>query len=242
MVYLAWLANLTHMSGLTLLRKYLRSHPKERNWRLLCMAILLILLLVAEIPTAFFNWASALDEWEVSAANATSHARCFFDMQIANERLHLAARCTTYCNPTSGDCETLCTDNGYPSLAETSAFQNMIATFLLLVFNCFTRLMKILDRPSRWVTYKLRIPLSRWWRKRILLADSAFLRSPKLWTPKHILIRKYFLVKQGLAVLLLSRLYADLYTSTLSEVSPRPSTTAVITVYSLSHSSRSTGS
>lgn len=153
------------------------------------------------------------------------------DMQIANERLHLAARCMTYCNPTSGDCETLCTDNGYPSLSETSAFHNMIATFLLLVFNCFTRLMKILDRPSRWVTYNLRIPLSRWWRKRILLADPAFLRSPKGWIPNHILIRKYFLVKQALAVLLLSRLYADPYASTLSEVSSRPSPPAVITVY-----------
>lgn len=43
------------------------------------------------------------------------------------------------------------------------------------------------------------------------------------------------MVKTQLAVLLLSRLYADIYTSTLSEVSIRLYPAAVTTVYSLSH-------
>lgn len=202
------------------------------------MTILLVLLLIAEIPTAFFNWntydhSGNNDPREVSAANATSYARCFFDMQIASERFDVAARALS-------GCHSRCSDHT-PSLRDTAAFQNMIITFLLLVFNFFTRITKIMDGPSTWVTYNLRIPLSRWWRTKVLLADSAFLRSPRIWTPRYILIRKYFVVKQGLALLLLSRLYADLYTSMLSEVSTHPIPTAVITVYLLSYIIRYTG-
>lgn len=210
MVYLAWLANLTHMSGLTLLRKYLRSHPKERNWRLLCMTILLVLLLVAEIPTAFFNWDSSNNYHfaEVSAANATSYAYCFFNMRIARERFEIAVRNSSR-------------EDGIKHVSDTSAFQNMVITVLLLVFNFCTRVTKIMDKPSTWATTSLRVPLSRWWRQQALLADSAFLRSSRSWTPRKILIHKYFSVKQRLAVLLFSRLYADIYTSMLSEVSIR---------------------
>lgn len=242
MVYLAWLANLTHMSGLTLLRTYFRSHRKERNWRLFFMAILFLLLLVAEIPTAFFNWASSDDGTEVSAANATSHARCFFDMQIANERHNVAARCSEQCSVGLRNCETRCRELGPQLLSDTSAFQNMIVTFLLLVFNCFTRVMKIMDKPSTWVANNLRNPLSRWWRRKIVLADSASPQSSDVRLRKQLLIQKYFGVKHRLTVLLLSRLYADLYTSTLSEVSIRPSPTAITTLYSLSNVTRYTGS
>lgn len=192
------------------------------------MTILLVLLLVAEIPTAFFNWTSlelvysstydSASYAEVSAANATSYARCFFNMHVANERFQIAARCRTFCNFTEEGCYTTCTDDGWQSLSETTAFQNVIITFLLLVFTFFTRVMKIMDSLSTWATYSLRIPLSRWWRRKMLLADSIFLRSPTLWTPRRILRWKHFVVKQELAVLLLARLYADLYTSTLSEV------------------------
>lgn len=213
MIHLAWLANITHMSGLTLLRKYLRSHPKERNWRLLCMVILFVLLLVAEIPTAFFNWKSYDTEYfaELSAANATSYAHCFFNMQIARERFEIAVRNSSREDPAKYDPRT-------KHLPDTSAFQSLVMTVLLLVFNFFTRLTKIMDKPSTWATTRLRAPLSRWWRKKALLADSAFLRSSKLWTPRKIMIHKYFSVKQRLAVLLLLRLYADIYTSMLSEV------------------------
>lgn len=205
------------------------------------MAVLLILLLVAETPTAFFNWASAADHTEVSAANATSYARCFFDMKIANERFDVAARCSTVCHVSLGGCQTWCSDPARQSLGDTSAFQNMIMTFLLLVFNCFTRIMKLVDRLSKWATYSLRRPLSCWWRKKVLLADSVFLRSTKLWTPRRIRIWKCFVVNQGLAVLLFLRLYADLYTSTLSEVSIHPMQTAVTTIYSIYHIIRFTG-
>lgn len=238
MVYLAWLANLTHMSGLTLLRKYLRAHPNERNWRLLCMTILLALLLAAEIPTAFFNWISSEDplsiyeeHLEVSAANATSYARCFFDMRVAWERFNAAPRCWIACSVDTERCQTKCVKHEFQSLGNTSAFQDMIVTILLLVFNFFTRVMKIMGRLSMWANYNLRLRLSRWWRKRTLLADSVFLRSPRDWTPRRILAWKCFLVKQRVALLLLSRLYADLYTSTLSEVSVHPSEAVVITVY-----------
>lgn len=171
------------------------------------MAILFVLLLVAEIPTAFFNWDlyDMKTSAEVSAANATSYARCFFNMRIARERFEIAVRNSSQ-------------EDGVKSLSDTSALQNTVIAVLLLVFNFLTRIMKIMDKPSIWATTSLRAPLSRWWRRQALLADSAFLRSSKLWTPRKILTHKYFSVKQRLAVLLLSRLYADIYTSMLSEV------------------------
>jgi hypothetical protein len=54
LVYLAWFSNLTHLSCLTFLRKYLHEHPGQRRWRLAAMGILVILLIIALIPTGNF--------------------------------------------------------------------------------------------------------------------------------------------------------------------------------------------
>lgn len=89
-VYLAWLANLTHMSGLTLLRKHLRAHPRQRNWRLLCMATLLALLLVAEIPTAFFNLGSARRIWIDGEFGCECDLACALLFQHANRKQEIS--------------------------------------------------------------------------------------------------------------------------------------------------------
>lgn len=54
---LAWFSSLTHLSCLTLLRNYLRNRPAQRHWRLISMAILTIILLVAIVPTGNYQWA-----------------------------------------------------------------------------------------------------------------------------------------------------------------------------------------
>lgn len=85
------------------------------------MTIPLVLLLVAEIPTAFFNWTSpkyytpycGYVPMELSAANATSYARCFFNMQIAKSRFNAVARCTRSCDFASGKYKVTCGDSGY---------------------------------------------------------------------------------------------------------------------------------
>lgn len=51
LVYLAWFCSITHLSCLTFLRNHLYNHRGERIWRLLGMGALIIMLIVALLPT-----------------------------------------------------------------------------------------------------------------------------------------------------------------------------------------------
>jgi hypothetical protein len=55
LVYLAWFCSLTHLSCLTFLRNHLYNHPGERLWRLIGMGALVVLLLVALLPTGNYT-------------------------------------------------------------------------------------------------------------------------------------------------------------------------------------------
>ncbi|KAJ5496687.1 hypothetical protein N7463_008674 [Penicillium fimorum] len=57
-VDLAWFSSLTHLGCLTLLRNHLYNHSRQRMWRLLCMAALVILLTVALSFTGEYDWSS----------------------------------------------------------------------------------------------------------------------------------------------------------------------------------------
>ncbi|KAJ5177784.1 uncharacterized protein N7500_000483 [Penicillium coprophilum] len=57
-VDLAWFSSLTHLACLTILRNYLYNHSRQRMWRLLCMAVLVILLTVALSFTGGYDWTS----------------------------------------------------------------------------------------------------------------------------------------------------------------------------------------
>jgi hypothetical protein len=51
LVYLAWFSSLTPFGCLSFLRYYLSNHPGERTWRLAAMASIVIMLMVALVPT-----------------------------------------------------------------------------------------------------------------------------------------------------------------------------------------------
>lgn len=53
---LAWFSSLTHLSCLTLLRNHLYNHPAERQWRLLFMFILIVMLITSMAPTGNYDW------------------------------------------------------------------------------------------------------------------------------------------------------------------------------------------
>ncbi|OQE32791.1 hypothetical protein PENFLA_c001G03716 [Penicillium flavigenum] len=57
-VDLAWFSSLTHLACLTLLRNHLYNHSIQRIWRLLCMAVLVVLLTVALSFTGGYDWTS----------------------------------------------------------------------------------------------------------------------------------------------------------------------------------------
>ena len=55
-LYLAWQANSTHMTTLTILRTYLRRHRPVLKWRVTAMTIMFIMLFVSLALTASSAW------------------------------------------------------------------------------------------------------------------------------------------------------------------------------------------
>ena len=77
-VLLAWFSTITHLSCLTFLRNHLYNRPAERECRLVAMGLMLLMLLVATIPTGGYDW---LDLWAGSSPNnfplPHSYAICY---------------------------------------------------------------------------------------------------------------------------------------------------------------------
>lgn len=209
-VSLAWFANLTHLSGLTFLRRYFQDHHKERNWRVGSMSILLLFLVPALIPTGFFNWSSTS---QVSAANATSYAECFFHIKIASARF---ATALLQCRQNSTIISAVSNINECPKdtaeLAFTTALQSMALSLMLLVFSFGTRVVKLSRSLSAFCSHNIRFKLSHAAKRRILNIHRV---CPRYVSPE---LRSHMITKPTLAALLLLRLYADLCISMLSEV------------------------
>jgi hypothetical protein len=60
-VLLAWFSSVTHLSCLTFLRNHLYNRPAERECRLAAMGLMLLMLLVATIPTGNYDWRDVWD-------------------------------------------------------------------------------------------------------------------------------------------------------------------------------------
>ncbi|KAI0902053.1 hypothetical protein F4806DRAFT_445545 [Annulohypoxylon nitens] len=71
-VYLVWFSCTTHLSTLVFLRRYLIEHPAERWWRLVSMSTLLLLCLVAMVPTGHFYWDYLHSEMLYNPVNSSS--------------------------------------------------------------------------------------------------------------------------------------------------------------------------
>jgi hypothetical protein len=74
---LAWFSSLTHLSCLTILRNYLCSRPAQRQWRLISMLVLIIMLVVALIPTGNYEW-SVSNSSPQSSPGPRDYAICYF--------------------------------------------------------------------------------------------------------------------------------------------------------------------
>jgi hypothetical protein len=80
-IMLAWMSSSVHLSALTMLGEYFRKRPAVLGWRIVGMLILLILLLVALVPTASNLWALWWGPNQEKYDERTSWAipaRCFF--------------------------------------------------------------------------------------------------------------------------------------------------------------------
>lgn len=54
-VQLAWFSSVTHLTTLTSLRAHFREHPVMAFWRVLFMGVMLLLLVIALVPTGYFS-------------------------------------------------------------------------------------------------------------------------------------------------------------------------------------------
>ena len=55
-IYLAWMSSSVHLSALSILTPILKDRPALRVWRLVGMLVLLVLLVIALIPTVSNDW------------------------------------------------------------------------------------------------------------------------------------------------------------------------------------------
>lgn len=80
-IMLAWMSSSVHLSALTMLGEYFRKRPAVLGWRIVGMLVLLVLLLVALVPTASNLWALWWGPNQEKYDERTSWAipaRCFF--------------------------------------------------------------------------------------------------------------------------------------------------------------------
>ncbi|EEY21308.1 predicted protein [Verticillium alfalfae VaMs.102] len=193
-VLLAWLANITHLVGLTFLQGYLRQRPLHRNVRLVPTTILLILLLVALFPTGWFNWSYLDRHWGANPASPSSYARCFFNVQTATQRAL-----------DSSDMRV-----GFPEGSGSS----MIFSMLFLSTSFGIRLIKLSRRASNFFRNVVRRSARRRLRQLALDTMARF----ETASPRLNFVRQYFFVNFLIAILMTARIYTDVATSTFSEV------------------------
>ncbi|RSL77982.1 hypothetical protein CEP51_008600 [Fusarium floridanum] len=75
MVYLVWLASLTHLAALSFLRNHLAHQPGPRIWRVTAMFFILVLLAVAVGLAGYFVW-------DDGASKVSDFAICYFGKKM----------------------------------------------------------------------------------------------------------------------------------------------------------------
>lgn len=200
-VYLSWLSNVTHLSGLTALRGYFHTRQWERGWRLALMFMFIVILMVALGPTAFFDWTEGSTTNLV--AEPASSAWCFFSPRQALEAFRERKR--------EGERMLF-----FQRFSQTKGFQSMIVSMILLVLNFFTRTLRIFSSVSGAIDRCLRKRVSQLAKRGLRRLQKS--RRPFSWALNQ---RQWDLmvVKPCLAAFLVLRLYVDIFVSTPSEVS-----------------------
>ncbi|KAK3682975.1 hypothetical protein B0T22DRAFT_355898, partial [Podospora appendiculata] len=196
-VYLSWFSNLTHIACLVTLRGYLHHHQRERNWRLVFMAILWLLLIPAMVPTTYFNWA----HYEPTAALPASNARCFFDLSTAGHLYYEGFNATFFIRPSM-------------PLSETSALQSAVVSILLLILSFGTRCMKLTKKTSELIRLNIRQKTSQFFKKALEVSKKKVDKTVDRTDRAGATV----VLRLVMAVYFTGKLYTDLLTSDISDV------------------------
>lgn len=234
--YLAWFSCVTHLSGLTVLRRYFQARPWEKSLRITLMFILLVILIVAIVPSGFFNWRSPRADSSVpqaTAASAKTAAACFYNLACGKQLYQdsLTLNCTEVCTDILGNsaqCQ-LVSENGFwnfdcRSLAKSSAMQEMIVSTALLFFGFVSRTIKLSTRISSTVHRRLSLPVSLWTLHCFIrledLVSAPDAHTTTRWHVRTLLLELWrgFVVRPVLAAIIFISANIDLFNSMLGEV------------------------
>lgn len=208
-VYVAWFSSTTHISAMTSMRSFLCTRHLEKSVRFGLMICLLVMLIIALIPTMFFDWANTFWPSYCSAALTSSPTICFFD--IANGK-----KLSTH-----SELE-WCRDLGIGT-PYNPAGQAMVLSLVLLLFGFLSRSVKLFQPLSKAIHVYFRQPVSKF-AQRVLVC---LLVSRKTATSSSPMTRHttsgtkvYMKVfrQPCVAVFLSFRITADLMGSMLAEV------------------------
>lgn len=201
LAYLAWFSSLTHLCCLTFLRHYLYNHPGQRIWRLVSIFIIVVMLVVALIPTGYSNWLDLFypyaDPIPAGLLNPppSSYAICFYASQ-------------TPVDPSSE------AQNSYMPMIISTLF--LILAFIIRVVRLHKTLsVEYIDRPRRFLSGLARMSL----------------RGVCAWCYVHAYphsLKRYLIYHPLLGLFLLLRVLLDVYTSMLMEVSLNTSTNSIL--------------
>ncbi|OHE96639.1 hypothetical protein CORC01_08096 [Colletotrichum orchidophilum] len=201
-VYLAWFSCVTHLSGLTVLRRYLQKESWARYIRLSLMLVLLLMLIVAMAPTAFFNWDEGEKKYYASAADTYTPAICFFHLKCAK-----------------GLYQKLETETPF---SQTPAFVEMLISQTFIIVGFLARSFKLSTRLSEGMHRNLLVPLGNFMRRRlqrleVLLYPTGIATSRTTASQDFNSLRYGLIIRPVLAAIILVRTQADLFNSMLGE-------------------------
>jgi hypothetical protein len=203
-VDLAWFSAITHLAGLSILRTYFDHRRWIKLVRVGLMSILLILLILAFIPTGFFSW---------------EHGRVILGAQLPAVYLFDVAKAADL-----WDYETPSTVYEGVPVTGSVCMQAMIMTVILLVIGFTSRCIKLFRPLSTLVSKYVRRPLRQsFWKmlhKLLYLSNQTHTGHPAGTVPKSIRHRLLHLLVTVpvLSVFLTLRFFADLLSSMLAEV------------------------
>ncbi|KAK1477975.1 hypothetical protein CABS01_03277 [Colletotrichum abscissum] len=237
--YLAWFSSVTHLSGLTVLRRYFQTRPLERSLRITLMLTLLSILIVAMIPSGFFNWksprADSTDPQPI-AALAKSPAACFFNLACGEQLYRESFRrsCTEFCYKSYNESEqqSNCLRD-FPSyldgfdcrrLGKSSALQEMVISTVLLLFGFASRAFKLSSRASSTIHRRFTLPVRNYALDCFTKLENLVPNHERQASRRQYLDKilsdawRHLVVRPVLATLLVVSAHFELFNSMLGEV------------------------
>lgn len=201
-VNLAWFSSITHLAGLTVLRNYLKIHHSERNSRIFFMFLLLVMLIVAMVPTAFFDWRFSDERGTTrhTAALLNTPAICLFSLQCG-KALHSQV-----------------TDE--ISFAKSNGFQEMMISVFFLITGFLTRTIKLSVRLSNSIYRRISNPVNKVLEGLFRKLDGNFVSGDDSLSRRQLLSLLWheYVTRPTLAIVIVTRTQITLFNSMLAEV------------------------